>query len=249
MGRASRLFEIIQILRRATAPVPARSIAAALEVSQRTIYRDILTLEAMNVPIEGEAGLGYVLEAGFDLPPLTFTAEEVEAIVVGLSLIGRTGDEGLLSAAARVSRKISAVLPPAAERALETSPLHVSRWNAIPPAKIGYRLLRQAIREARKLRLSYADLQSRHSERTVWPLALVYYVDTIILAGWCELREDFRHFRVDRIARCAVAEGSFMDSRERPARRMAGPQKSVRGNRAVHPAMRPSQDPAFITRI
>lgn len=215
MGRSSRLFEIIQILRRATSPVPARSIAVTLEVSQRTVYRDILTLQAMSVPIEGEAGVGYVLEAGFDLPPLTFTAEEVEAIVVGLSLIGRTGDAGLLEAAARVSRKLSAVLPPTTENSLEASPLHVSRWNAIPPARIAYRRLRQAIREERKLRLSYENEAAQRSERTVWPIALVYYVDTIILAGWCELRQDFRHFRVDRITSCELAEGSFKGSRDR----------------------------------
>lgn len=215
MGRSSRLLDIIQILRRSTAPMPARRIADTLEVSQRTIYRDILALQAMSVPIEGEAGIGYVLRDGYDLPPLTFTPEEVEAIEVGLSLIGRTGDSDLSAAAARVNRKIAAVIERRKETSPETSPLHVSRWNAVPPSRVAYRVLRQAIREERKLRLSYQDAVANLSERTIWPIALVYYVDTIILAAWCELREDFRHFRVDRIARCDVSADAFTGKSER----------------------------------
>lgn len=215
MGRSSRLLDIIQILRRASSPMPARCIAATLEVSQRTIYRDILALQAMSVPIAGEAGIGYVLGAGYDLPPLKFTPEEVEAIAVGLSLIGRTGDSDLSVAAARVNRKISSVMQPAMEASVGTSPLHVSRWNAIPPSRVAYRLLRRAIREERKLKLSYEDAVANASERTVWPLALVYYVDTVVLAAWCELRQDFRHFRVDRIASCDVTAVAFKGSSEK----------------------------------
>jgi len=209
MGRSSRLLDILQILRRSASPLPARRIAATLEVSQRTIYRDILALQAMSVPILGEAGIGYVLRAGYDLPPLTFTPEEVEAIEVGLSLIGRTGDSDLFAAAARVNRKIAAVIDRREETSTETSPLHVSRWNAVPPSRVAYRVLRQAIREERKLRLSYEDAAANLSERTIWPIALVYYVDTVILAAWCELREDFRHFRVDRISSCDILADKF----------------------------------------
>lgn len=209
MGRSSRLFEIIQILRRATTPVPAHAIAGALEASKRTIYRDIVTLQAMRVPIEGEAGVGYVMRAGFDLPPLMFTADEVEAIVVGLSLLGRTGDADLLAAASRVSRKIADVLPDAADSRIDGSPLHVSHWNEIPPAVVEYRVMRQAIREERKLHLHYQDAEARHTERTVRPIALVYYVDNVMLAAWCELREDFRHFRVDRMTACHPTDSVF----------------------------------------
>jgi predicted DNA-binding transcriptional regulator YafY len=215
MSRSSRLFEIIQILRRATAPVSAGKIACALEVSQRTIYRDIIALQGMRVPIEGEAGVGYVMEVGFDLPPLMFTAEEVEAIVVGLSLIGRTGDADLLAAASRVGHKVAAVLPSTADSHIEGSPLHVSHWNAIPPSAVECRVLRQSIREERKLHLHYQDAEARRSERIVCPLALVYYVDNIVLAAWCELRKDFRHFRVDRMSACIATDNLFKGERER----------------------------------
>jgi predicted DNA-binding transcriptional regulator YafY len=215
MGRSSRLFEIIQILRRAATPIPARTVAEALEVSKRTVYRDIVTLQAMRVPIEGEAGVGYVMRAGFDLPPLMFTADEVEAIVVGLSLLGRTGDADLQAAASRVTRKIADVLPDAADSRIEGSPLHVSHWNAIPPAAVEYRVMRQAIREERKLHLRYQDAEARNTERTVRPIALVYYVDHVILAAWCELREDFRHFRADRMNSCRPADSLFKGESER----------------------------------
>lgn len=209
MGRSSRLFEIIQLLRHASAPVSARAIANTLEVSKRTVYRDIVTLQAMHVPIAGEAGVGYVMQAGYDLPPLMFTAEEVEAIVVGLSLIGRTRDADLQAAASRVSRKIADVLPDAADSRIDGSPLHVSHWNAIPPSVVEYRVMRQAIREEQKLHLHYQDAEARSTERTIRPLALVYYVDSVVLAAWCELREDFRHFRADRMTACRMTETSF----------------------------------------
>lgn len=209
MGRASRLFDIIQILRRAPGPVCAQAMADALEVSRRTVYRDIVALQAMRVPVEGEAGVGYIVRAGFDLPPLTFTGDEVEAIVVGLSLIGRTGDADLLAAASRVARKVEAVLPNVAGSRLAETPLHVSHWNTVPPAAVDYRMMREAIRQERKLHFSYLDAEGRSTERTVRPIALIYYVDNTILAAWCELRGDFRHFRVDRISACAVTDGRF----------------------------------------
>jgi predicted DNA-binding transcriptional regulator YafY len=208
--RSSRLFEIIQMLRCASAPVPARALAASLEVTKRTIYRDIVTLQATGVPIEGAAGVGYVMRAGYNLPPLMFTADEIEAIVVGLSLLGRTGDVGLQAAAARVLQKI-AVLPNRTGGSLfETQSLLVSHWNVIPRSEVDYRLMRRAIREEEKLRLQYRDAETRDTERTIRPLALVYYVDSVILAAWCELRKDFRHFCLDRISECTPAGEFFM---------------------------------------
>ena len=209
MGQSSRFFEIIQILRHANAPVAAHTLADALEVSKRTIYRDIVSLQAMRVPIDGEAGVGYIMREGFDLPPLMFTAEEVEAIVVGLSLIGRTGDPDLLAAASRVSQKIADVLPDSSGANLERSPLQASHWNAIPNSVADLRLIRKAIREERKLHLRYEDAEGRSTERIVQPIALIYYVDNILLAAWCELRQDFRHFRADRLQDCAVTGETF----------------------------------------
>jgi predicted DNA-binding transcriptional regulator YafY len=140
--RSNRLFEIIQILRSADAPVPAHALARSLEVTKRTIYRDIVALQATGVPIDGAAGIGYVMRAGYNLPPLMFTPDEIEAIVVGLSLLGRTGDAGLQTSAARVSRKIVDVLPDHTESPFVAPPLLVSHWNTIPPPGTDYRLIR-----------------------------------------------------------------------------------------------------------
>ena len=144
MPRSTRLFEIIQYLRRAPGPVTARQIADALEVTKRTIYRDMAALQAMRLPIYGEAGLGYVMRPGFDLPPLMFTEGEVEAIMVGLALLGRTGDQGLERAAAQAASKISDVLP---KEAPKPAALKVSTWTAIPASTIQPGTLRQHIRE------------------------------------------------------------------------------------------------------
>ncbi len=207
--RSSRLFEIIQTLRKAKAPVAARAIAEALEVSKRTVYRDIVTLQATGVPIEGEAGMGYVMRAGYDLPPLMFTAEEIEAVVVGLSLLGRTGDAGLQAAATRVAEKISDVLPRGNDRVFDMTPLLVSKWNSVPPAGVDSDVLRKAIREERELAIGYRDAEARNTNRMIRPIALVYYVDSVILAAWCLMRDDFRHFRLDRLTACAPSEISF----------------------------------------
>ncbi len=202
MSRSDRMFEIIQLLRSAAAPLTAETIAVALEVTKRTVYRDISALAAMRVPIEGEAGIGYVMRPGFDLPPLMFSVEEIEAIAVGLALLGRAGDAGLLAAAASVSQKIGTALPGREGHNLDAQPLYASRWHNIPAAAVDLRALRQAIRNEERLRISYQDAGGNPTKRTVKPLALVYYVDSQILVAWCELRADFRHFRLDKIAAC-----------------------------------------------
>lgn len=202
MSRSVRMFEIIQLLRSADRPLTANDIAGTLEVTKRTIYRDIAALQGMRVPIEGEVGIGYVMRPGFDLPPLMFTADEVEAIVVGLALLGRTGDIGLQTAAANAARKISAVLPGDGRHDLKNWPLYASSWNAIPGSCVDLRVLRRAVREEEKLRLGYSDADAKRTHRTILPLALVYHIEVVVLAAWCELRSDFRHFRVDRIVDC-----------------------------------------------
>lgn len=209
MSRSNRMFEIIQLLRSAERPMTAHDLAEALEVVTRTIYRDIAALQAMKVPIEGEAGIGYVMRAGFDLPPLMFTTEEVEAIVVGLALLRRTGDIGLQAAAKRVSDKIGDVLPGGRARDLTDAPLYVSSWGALAPAGLDLRILRGAIREETKLRITYENGEGERTRRTIKPLALFYYIEAIVLAAWCELRRDLRHFRCDRIISCKLAKGRF----------------------------------------
>jgi predicted DNA-binding transcriptional regulator YafY len=215
MRRSDRLFDIIQRLRTARAPVTAATIAAELEVTPRTVYRDIAALQASRVPIEGAAGLGYVLRRGYDLPPLMFTPDEVDAVIVGMRLLGRTRDPGLQLAAGQVLSKLAAVLPEPLRGALEAAPFHVSTGAAREPGAISLAQLRVAIREANKLRITYRDLNDRISERVIRPVALEYYVETTLVCGWCELRDGYRHFRADRIEAAAVLADSFAAERER----------------------------------
>lgn len=206
MARSSRFFEIIQLLWHARGPLTAAAIADALEVTKRTIYRDIVTLQSMRVPIEGAAGVGYVLQPGFLMPPLMFDAEELEAITVGLALIGRTRDAGLAAAASRVASKIAAVVPAETDFDLDRPALIVATGSGVPEAGAAIDEVRSALRAARKVAFRYLDQDGRASERTVQPVALVYYTDAIVLAGWCELRNDFRHFRLDRMAGFALTQ-------------------------------------------
>ena len=208
MARSTRLFEIIQLLRQASKPVTASAIAEALEVTQRTVYRDMAALQARRVPIVGEAGVGYVMRSGYDLPPLMFNADEVEAVVVGLALLGRTGDRDLERAASSAAAKIFEVLPDHAQRSV---PLQVSRWTRIPDLGDRVADLRHAIRDCDELEIAYLDLKDVRTSRNVRPLALIYYVDAVVLAAWCEWRQAFRHFRVDRIEACRRTGRQFAD--------------------------------------
>lgn len=203
MQRTDRLFELIQLLRRQSQPVASAYLAKQLEVSQRTIYRDIVTLQSMRVPIEGEVGVGYVMAEDYDLPPLNFDRDEIEAIVVGLSLLSRTGDKTLERAAKRVLSKVDAAKLPAGT-------LSVSNWGieGLDPAIIGS--LRTAVAEERKVHIKYTDLSEAFTSRVVLPLAITYYVRVAVLAAWCELRSDFRHFRIDRIVDCDPMEDTFV---------------------------------------
>ncbi|MEM5470729.1 YafY family protein [Hoeflea sp. AS60] len=206
MRRSNRLFEIIQILRATDRPMTADTLARQLEVSTRTIYRDIAALQMMSTPIEGEPGVGYLMRRGYNLPPLNFDLEEIEALRVGLALLSRAGDSALLKAARRIHEKIDALHGPA-------DWLKVAPWGAAPddPAKgcVSVSMLRDAIRSERKLEVVYHDEQDCRTVRTVRPLALVYHLECVMLACWCELRSGFRHFRTDRIHGCRVLDQSF----------------------------------------
>lgn len=187
----------------------AKALADTLEVTKRTVYRDIAALQAQRVPIEGEAGVGYILRPGFELPPLMFTSEEIEAISVGLALLRRTGDGGLLDAAESVARKVKDVLPKDDGDGLDDPALYVSGWNEIPDSKVDPEMMRTAIRDELVLVISYSDAKGRSSQRTILPLAVVYYIDALVVAAWCEVRDDYRHFRIDRIQSCAFAGRDF----------------------------------------
>lgn len=202
MSKSARLFEIIQLLRAAKAPLRAQQIADMLEVSKRTIYRDIATLQAMQTPIYGEAGIGYVMRKGYDLPPLNLDVEEAEAIAVGLSLIARTGDVSLWRAAGRAARKLNEAAP-------GTQRLITSSWGLDEIQTINLGTLRAAIRGEQKVTLNYQDAAGQTSHRTIWPLALIYYVDAVTIVAWCELRRALRHFRLDRVQGWSLQDDRF----------------------------------------
>jgi len=214
MRRADRLFQIIQILRRHRGPVTADVIAVELETSKRTVYRDIADLAAQRVPIRGEAGVGYVLENGFDLPPLMLTQDEVEAAVLGAQWVASRGDPALARAALDLIAKIAATVPErlrpmALEPATRAIPNHRS-----PPDSLDMAAARASIHTGRKIRLTYRDEQDRETNRVIWPFAVGYHEAVRVLLGWCELRQDFRSFRTDR-----VGAADFLEERypERPA--------------------------------
>ena len=218
MRKAARLFEIIEILRAAKRPITAERIAERLEVGLRSVYRDMAALQAMRVPIEGERGVGYILRPGFDLPPLMFNNEEIEAVLLGLALIERTGDGELTQAAATVAAKISAVVNARGRRALESQALRA--WGPVAPTPSGADLVGPPPRAARR-REAGADL-SRRTEpgvagRIVRPFALIYLPDGATLVAWCELRSAIRSFRVERILLCASTGDRF----HRPGRPFA----------------------------
>src|SRR5438445_4878936 len=184
MRRADRLFDIIQTLRTVAHPVTAAALAEKLEVTVRTIYRDIAALQGSRVPIEGAPGLGYVLRRGFDLPPLMFTTEEVDAIAVGVRLLRRLRDRKLQEAAESVLGKLSAVVPQPLQSQLVAAPLYVSDGSAPAVTGVDLAQLRTTIRETRTLAITYANEDGRRTETTIWPIAMAYYVD-VTLIGAC----------------------------------------------------------------
>ncbi|AJY44435.1 helix-turn-helix transcriptional regulator [Martelella endophytica] len=197
-SRSERLLSLLQTLRGHRYPVSGAALAEQLGISLRTLYRDIASLRAQGAAIEGEAGIGYVLRPGFLLPPMMFSTEEIEALVLGTRWVERVTDQHLSAAASTALAKIAAVLPESLaetvdETALSVGPRRLVTDTADIPA------LRAAIRAMRKVEIAYRAEGGAVSERVIWPFGLAYFEQVRVVLGWCELRQDFRHFRTDRI--------------------------------------------------
>lgn len=204
MRRADRLFRLVQLFRRSRV-VTAQRLAQELEVAERTVYRDIRDLSLSGVPIRGEAGVGYALAHGFDLPPLMFDEEEVEALVLGARVVQGWADPALAKAADSVLAKIEMVLPDKMRSRVAASTLFVPHFRPGTRApNLG--ALRGAIRDGRKVNFRYLDEGGRESRRTVRPLALAFWGKIWSMASWCELRQDFRSFRLDRMSEIDLRE-------------------------------------------
>lgn len=207
MRRADRLFRIVQRLRRGRV-VTARQLAEELEVSERTVYRDIRDLAASGVPVVSEAGVGYLLK-GYDLPPLMFNRDEVEALVLGARIVESWTDPELGGAARSALEKIEAVLPAGRGQMVAETALYAPSYPRAHHPAIDFASLRRAIREHRRVHFSYTDAQGAATCRSVCPLALAFFGSVWTLVAWCELRGDFRSFRPDRMAELEVYDDVF----------------------------------------
>jgi predicted DNA-binding transcriptional regulator YafY len=206
MSRAQRLLDLIQILRRHRQPVAGTALADELGISLRTLYRDIATLQAQGARIDGEPGMGYILRPGFMLPPLMFSEEEIEALVLGSRWVAERGDARLGAAARNALAKVAAVLPPDLRESLDATALLVAPAGPVAAGDAELAAIRQAIRTERKLAIEYRDANALPTERTIWPFALGYFERVRVVAAWCELRQDFRNFRTDRISALTPTE-------------------------------------------
>ena len=217
MRRADRLFQIIQLLRRRRTVTTAAQLASRLEVSERTVYRDIRDLMLAGTPIEGEAGVGYRIRPGYDLPPLMFDREEIQALVLGVRIVRQFGDPALARASDAILAKVAAVLPADLEPLLAGTTLFVPTILSGKGSADGLAMAREALVARRRLRFRYANERGDASERTVRPLAVFFWGRTWTLAAWCEMRVGFRNFRVDRISEPSLGD-TFEDEPGRTLR-------------------------------
>jgi len=213
MRRTERLFQIIQILRTRTSPIIGQLLAEELEVSLRTLYRDTAELIAQGVPITGEAGTGYVLDDGYDMPPLMLTPDELEAAVLGAALLNSQADPAMARGARDLLAKISAAIPVELRPIIEDSGVRAVTSRPKPSERFDGGILRLAIRERRKLSVAYEDLNGVMSSRIIWPLLIAYFDEVRLIVAWCETKHDYRHFRTDRI------QSLVLDDSKYPARR------------------------------
>ena len=211
MDKTERLFSVMDALRRHRRPVTAAALAEEQGVSVRTLYRDVQTLIGLGAPIDGEAGVGYMLKPGFFLPPLMFTPEELEALVLGARWVSAQPDDGLGHAAQNALAKIATASPEdLRDRITDTGLWPVAMWSQnsrAPMPVLGQ--IRLAMRTEKAVTIAYADEAGTPSERTIWPVQLAYYEGKQTIAAWCCLRTAFRHFRTDRIVALTVTEERY----------------------------------------
>lgn len=210
MDKTERLFSIMDTLRRHRHPVTAQALAEEQGVSVRTLYRDVQTLIGLGAPIDGEAGVGYLLKPGFFLPPLMFSAEELEALVLGARWVEARPDDALARAARTALGKIATASPEDLRDRMGNTGLWPirSRWDA-PANEPLLALMREAMRTERAVEIGYADESGNSSSRAIWPVALAYYEEKQIVAAWCTMRQGFRNFRIDRIVAATPLEARY----------------------------------------
>jgi predicted DNA-binding transcriptional regulator YafY len=206
MRRADRLFRIVQLLRRRRTIVTAKQIAEKLDISERTVYRDIRDLVDSGTPIDGEAGVGYRLQAGYDLPPLMFDRDEIQALVLGARIVAQFGDPALARASESILSKVAGVLPKELEPLLADTRLFVPNRSGRARSSAGLAVAREALVTRRRLLVKYVNEKGEASERTVRPLGVFFWGKTWTLAAWCELRVGFRNFRLDRIREATLGD-------------------------------------------
>ena len=209
MDKTERLFSVMDALRRHRRPVTASALAEEQGVSVRTLYRDIQTLIGLGAPIDGEAGVGYMLRPGFFLPPLMFSAEELEALVLGARWVQGRPDEGLAGAAKNALAKIATASPEDLRDRLNNTGLWAAQKNWTTPKEPLLGVVREAMRAERALNIAYENEQGVASERPIWPITLAYYDEKQIVGAWCMLRQDFRNFRIDRVREATLTETPF----------------------------------------
>jgi len=212
LSRSERLLELLQSLRRRTRAVSAAALAKELGIHTRSVYRDIETLRGQGAPIEGEAGVGYILRPGFTLPPLLFTREEIESLVLGARWVAAKGDQGLGAAARNSLAKIEAVLTPSLRAELASTTLFVGPQRGPTVDDALASAARVAIRHDKKLVLEYEDQGGGRSKRVVWPFCIGFFDQVRVLVAWCEMRQDFRHFRLDRVRTWSPLEESYPET-------------------------------------
>jgi predicted DNA-binding transcriptional regulator YafY len=208
MRRADRLFQIVQVLRRRRLTT-AKHLSAELEVSERTVYRDVRDLVISGIPVEGEAGVGYRLGKDFELPPLMFNLEEVEALALGMRMVQKWGDKDLSRSARSIIQKLEAVLPPSESQKLESTALFAFSFRITDEVRKSLRTCRRGINGKRKLSVDYTDPKGNSTRRTLLPLGLFFWGQTWTLGAYCELRQGFRNFRLDRMDRVRLSKHAF----------------------------------------
>ena len=215
MRRAERLNDIVHHLRRMHQAVTANTLAETFEVSPRTIYRDIQNLIDSGVPINGEAGVGYVIDKRYHLPPIMFDADELEAIALGIGMVGNWTDAQFAAKAQSAFKKIQATLPAPLIHELHQISTFSAPSHYKIPWEVSFTQVRECIRRKNKVQFSYLDLQQQTTQRTIWPLALISFSPVWLMAGWCELRQSFRNFRLDRISKFTPLDNRYANEKDK----------------------------------